>query len=160
MNEQLTRRDFLRFSSLALASVVISGCRGRESEQWIVESRETVELPYLRFINNWVYPVNIESSHLFSLADEFGLPIRYRKSVDIELTNDTQAYVTPHEIQSHTVILSSEEIPDRVLVSCGRYVEEMKRITGQEPRTVQDELFLSTALSESVFNGLAALLPD
>lgn len=148
----MNRREFLKISVLVTASLFLPGCL-RKSDAEV----ESIDIPGIRLINNWIYPVLFETERFYAVSDNFGLSFPSRKSVDIIITNETQAYETEHEIQSHLVIVSDQETVDEIRISGGRYVDAVKRWTGEEPHTVQDELFLSMSLSESIINGLADL---
>lgn len=153
--ERFTRRDFLKASLLATSSLLIPSCSvGKELPHIKLETQAV----FLK--NDWEYQVSFDSYLFLDVLEEAGVDIMEGKPVAIVLTNSTTAYETPHETQSHTVVLSKGLGPDRIEISCGRYVELVRQVTGREPQTPQDELFISVALSESIFNGYVDLAAE
>jgi hypothetical protein len=157
--ESLTRREFLKLAALAAATSAISGCVKKEPEQTVVTEHLELDIEFAKIIlkSEWDYPIGFDSDKFFVIANELGLPLPGNKDVEVILTNKTTRYKTDYEIQSHLVTLSQDDSPDKIEISCGRYVEGVKDITGSYPSTCQDALFMSTALSESFLNGFADL---
>lgn len=155
----INRNEFLKIFALTTVSLFTARC-GRRSDQEFAETGENIESGRITILNNWIYPIGFNQEIFDTVLRDFGLPFPSQKPVDILLTNETQAYETEYAIQSHIVSLSEDETPDKIKISCGRYIEEVKRWTGKEPQTIKDELFLSVALSSSILNGLVDLAVD
>lgn len=113
--------------------------------------------PVLAIENEWQYLVNFDYDKFYSLMDQFNIPYPKEKTVDIVLTSENRAYQDNGETQSHIVMLSKDNSPDIIKISCGRYTQMVQQMTGDLPQTLQDELFMSQSLSESIINGLTDL---
>lgn len=163
----MNRREALRLGTATLLSFALSGCcRPKKQAEFISPTSYPTEAPDeeelqqekgTAIINEWVYTIGFDETKFFENARRFSLPLP-QESVNIILTEETRAYKTADgRTKSHQVILGEEGNPDEIRISCGRYSEEVKKQTGHEPSTSQDQLLLSVALSQSILTGIADL---